>query len=354
MIVETIQIFVILGVIIIFGSIITYININKKTKKEINQEQSTWKKIDLLNNKKKELEKQKKEISYKFSAKAIDSEAYSKAIKYVTEELEKIVEKIDQEVSKLTKIQNKNLSEEDELRFNNIKIKGNLSELENENKIYKEKINELEGFIKKISESENINIDESQKAREKYMINVINKYKEIINEKERKTISEMKNRINPTDISIKSIINKFSPIGYNYEKEYLKTLKKIYNYLNSEIEIVDNNLGILFWIDFSKILTEKICDQQNASVLLCSIMDGLKDDFATIEVVLLDNEKIHTFVKTKYKNMNYIFDLTQKVPFDTYKNEDDKKLLEEYKFKKYKIIRRIYSYNKYNYTDIQN
>lgn len=353
MIVETIQIIIIIGIVIIFGSVITYLNLNKKTKKNINQEQSTWKRIDILNTQKKQLEKQKKDVSYKYSAKAIDDEAYSKAINYINEELKKVTEKIDFEVSKLTKIQEKNLSEEDELRFKNIKIKGNLSEIENENKNLKEKVTELEGFIKRMSESGNIKVDTCDKSKEKYISLIISRYKDIINEKERKTISEMKKNIDPNDLSIKSIINKYSPIGYNFEKDYLKTLKKIYNYIKSEIEIIENEYEILFWMDFTKIFSEKVCDQQNASVLFCSIMEGLEDENATIEVVLLDNEKIHTFVKTKYKNTHYIFDLAQKLPFDTFKKDNEEELFKEYKFENKKIIRRIYSYNKYNYTDIQ-
>jgi hypothetical protein len=345
-----IQILITIAIIIIAGAIITWLNIKSKTKKTVNQEQTTWQKIKELNTKKKELLDQKKEISYKYTSKSIDDQEYSKNINYINEQLKKINTQINEEVKSLTEIQNSK-KPEDELRFKNMKIKGDLNELSIENQNLKERISELEDYAKTISNNDNINISDSEKAKIKYYSLIINKYKNIINENEKKTISQIKETVEPNDLTIKNIISKYTPIAYDYKKDYLITLRKIYNYLKSEIDVINSDLKVLFWMNYTKIISEKIANEYGISDMLCAIMQNLKDSNAKVEVIMLEENKIHSFVTTKNKNTFYIFDLTQKIPFDMYKDNNENELFKKYRFKNKKIIRRIYSYNQYEYND---
>jgi len=344
------QILIIIFIFLVFGTLITIVNLRSKNKIPVKKEQLAWQSIEELNNKKKEILDQKKELSYRYTAKSIDDATYSKTIKIINEDLAKIDQKINEEVSKLTNIQKKDNPEE-ELRFKNLKIKGDLNEVSIENVTLKERILELEEFIKNMSKQNEYKITAEDVNKIKFYSIIIEKYKDIINEKERKTISELKSMVKPNDLTIKSMVSKFTPIGYDFNKDYSNALRKTYNYLRTEINIIKNDLKIIFWMDFSKVLKEKVCDEQTTSVLLCSCMQAMQDSFATIEVILLEEDKVHSIVTTKIKETYYILDMVQNTPFDTFKNTDINKLYEEYRFNDKKIIKRIYSYNNLNYTD---
>jgi len=347
---EFIQLLIIVIIIIVFGTIITIFNFRKKPKTVVDKEQTTWQTIENLNNDKKELIEKKKEISYKYIAKNITDQDYSEKTKYLNSEIKKVDAKIELEFSKISEIKKDN-NPEDELRFKNIKITGELNETELENRNLKEKVAELESFIKTLSKTNNLEPTSDDVTKAKYYSIIINKYKNIINDNERKTISEMKDSVKSSDLTIKNIASKFTPIGYDFDKDYIPTLRKIYNYLKSEIDVVTSDLKITYTLSFSKIITEKIADQHSMAILFCSIMHNLEDKNAKIEMVMLENENIHALVSTKYKNTNYIFDLIQKTPFDMFKNQDEKKVYEEYTFNNNKISQRIYAYNQYNYID---
>ncbi len=347
------QILIIIFIFLIFGTLIVVVNLRAKKKEPVNKEQMSWQVIETLNNRKKELLEQKKELSYKYTAKSVDENLYSKTLKYINEELTKIDGKINEEVSKLTTIQKKDNPEE-ELRFKNLKIKGDLNEVSVENITLKERITELEDFIKNISKQNEAKASEEDINKIKYYEIIINKYKDVINENERKTISQLKDMVRPNDLTIKSVVSKFTPIAYDYNKDYTNTLRKVYNYLRTEIDVVKNDLKIIFWMDFSKIIRDKVCDEQTISVILCSAMQGMQDSMASIEVVLLEDDKVHSFVTTKIKETHYILDIVQNLPFDTYKGTDIGKLYEEYRFNDRKIVKKIYSYNHLDYTDYSN
>jgi hypothetical protein len=349
--IDILQIIIVVGIIIVFGTVITIINIKNKSKTPTIKEQGSWQKIEELNEKKKELLKKKEELSFKYSAKSIDDNTYNKALKYITEEIQKIDDEVNEEVSKLTDLQKKQETG-NELRFENIKLKGKLSEVTIEKEALTTRLKELDAFIKRMGGAEKKDLPVCETSKNKYYEIILNKYKDQINQQEKKTITEIKNMIDPGNLTINTIVSKHKPLGYDYNKDYLITLKKIYNYLMSEIDVVKNNLRVLFWLEFSEIIKNKIADEQDISILLCSIMNALNDYETYIYIVQLENEKTHAIVKTKYKNTHYIFDLTQKVPFDMFKAKDEEELFENYKFLDNKIVKKIYKYNQDSYLDL--
>jgi len=350
---EFIQIISIIIVVIVFGVGLTLINMKKKDKTPAGLEQRSWQKNEILNTKKKELLDKKKEMSYKYTAKTVNDQEYTNFMKIINDEIEKIDVEVNNEITQLTKLQSKNTDSDSDIRFTNIKIKGELSEYKLENKNLKEKINELEGFIKEVSKNNGVQTNTNDSALLKYYELILNKYKDDINEQEKKTISEIKDMVRPTDLTIKSIVSKYQPIGYDFNRDYLSTIRLIYNYLKSEIDVIRNELKLLFWIDYPSVIKNKVADEQDISIIFCSSMQALADENARIEIIMLEDEKIHAIIKTKYKNTFYIFDLAQKIPFDTFKNTDEKKLYQEYNYNGQKIAKRIYAYNQYEYIDFR-
>lgn len=350
--IELIQMIMITCIAIVFGVAFTFINFRKKITVPVTKEQNSWQKIEALNSQKKELLKRKEELSYKYSAKSISEDTYSNNLKSITTELAKIDNDINNEVSKLTELQ-KTQDTGSDLRFQNIKLKGELNEVKLERDNLKNRIKELEEFIKNLSGTKNLSTSIKDNLQNKYYEQILDKYKELINEQERKTISQIKATVNPNDLTIKSIISKHKPVGYEYNKDYIETLRKTYSFLKSEIEVVKTDIKVLYWLDAVSILKNKIADEQDVSALLCSAMQGLNDQEAMVYVVLLEDDNTHAFVKTKYKNQFYVFDLTQKGPFEMFTNTDEKKLLEDYKFNGLKIKKIIYRYNQNNYIDTE-
>ncbi|MFA5745375.1 MAG: hypothetical protein WC932_00765 [archaeon] len=336
----------------VFGTIITYINLRKRINVPVSQEQNAWQKIENLNDKKRELLKKKEEASFKYSAKSISDDSYANTLKYINNELEKIDNEINTEVSKLTNLQ-KNQDTGGDLRFQNIKLKGELNETKLERDNLKTRVKELEDFVKNLSGTRNISTSIQDNLQNKYYEQILDKYKDNINEQEKKTISQIKAMVNPNDLTIKSIVSKYKPIGYEYSKDYIEALRKIYMFFKSEIEVIKTDIKVLYWMDATLIFKTKIADEQDASSLLCSAMQGLGDQETMVFVVLLEDDKTHAFVKTKYKNQHYIFDLTQKGPFEMFINTDEKKLLENYKYNNLKIKKIIYKYNQNNYIDTE-
>ena len=350
--IELIQMVIIIGIIIMLSVALTFVNLKKKIITPVNKEQSSWQRIEALNSQKKELLRKKEELSYKYSAKSISDDSYSNNLKNITTELTKIDTEINNEVSTLTELQ-KTPDVGSDLRFQNIKLKGELSETKLERDNLKNRIKELEDFIKNLSGTKNLSTSIRDNIQNKYYEQILDKYKDLINEQERKTISQIKATVNPNDLTIKSIISKHKPVGYEYNKDYIETLRKIYSFLKTEIDVVKTDIKVLYWLDATCILENKLADEQDASGVLCSAMQGLNDQEAMVYVVLLDDDKTHAFVKTKYKNQFYIFDLTQKGPFEMFTNADEKKLLDDYKFNGLKIKKIIYRYNQNNYIDTE-
>lgn len=350
--IELIQMIIIIGIAIAFGVAFTFINFKRKITVPVTKEQNSWQKIEALNSQKKELQKQKDELSYKYSARSISEDSYSNTLKNITTELTKIDNEINSEVSKLTELQ-KTQDTGSDLRFQNIKLKGELNEIKQERDNLKIRINELEEFIKSVSGTKNISPAINSNFQNRYYEQILEKHKDLINEQERKTIAQIKETVNPNDLTIKSIISKHKPVGYDFSKDYIETLRKIYSFLKTEIDIVKRNVKVLYWLDATEILKNKIADEQDVSAFLCSAMQGLNDQEAQVYVVLLDDDDTHAFVKTKYKNQFYIFDLAQKGPFEMFTNTDEKKLLDDYKYNGLNIKKIIYRYNQNNYIDTE-
>ena len=348
-----IQVIIIAVILMVFGTIITCINLRKRINVRVSQEQNAWQKIENLNDKKRELLKKKEEASFKYGAKSMSDDVYSNTLKYITTEINKIDLEINQEISKLTELQ-KTQDTGSDIRFQNIKLKGELNETKLEKNNLKQRVKELEEFIKNISGSKNVSVSANESIKSKYYEVILDKYKDIINDQERKTISQIKDTVSPNDLTIKGLVSKYKPVGYEYSKDYIDSLKKIYNFIKSEIDVIKTDVKVLYWMDPTTILKNKYCDDQDASALLCSTMQALNDYDAQVYVVLLDNENTHSFVKTKFKNVHYIFDLTQKCPFEMFNNADENKLFEGYKFNGNKIKKVIYRYNQNAYIDAEN
>ena len=224
-----------------------------KQKSIIEKEQNIWKQIEILNNKKKELIEQKNKL--------IESKNYEDA-ENISQEIIDLEARKSNLYLELEQIQRENNNTEKKRKYNEF------YELIRANQKLTSENNQLKNIIEKQKKE----IETKENKKEKYYKAVIEKNKEKLNEFNNKTITEIKNTINPDDLTIKNIVEKFKPIGYDFNKDYLNTLKTIYNFLKQEITIIDPELKILIYDDATTIIKNKITNDLIAAIMLLIIV----------------------------------------------------------------------------------
>ncbi|MCR4334995.1 MAG: hypothetical protein NUV57_00470 [archaeon] len=191
------------------------------------------------------------------------------------------------------------------------------------------------------------NSNKEEKLSRIYRI-LLEKHAKLINEQETKTVGEIKALINKDDLSIHSIVNSFTPENYNFENHFFQAAEKAYNYVVNEIDFVDVEISISFWLTPKEIISEKIGDDEDQAVLLCSFLYSLGDEKAEVVIAELENGEAHAFVISEFNNKFLLLDPTQKKDFREFYGEK-KEVLENYTYNESRIKRFMYKFNHSTY-----
>jgi len=231
-----------------------------------------------------------------------------------------------------------------------------LSELDRNELI--EKISELEKKLKeKSSQTEESRakshtsslFEFSEKGlRLKLYRQLLKKYAGLINEKEKRTIGEVKSLVNAEDLTIQSIAAEFKPENYSFEKDYLKAAEKAFEFSKKEIRYTKADIDIDYFLSPVEIVTEKVADDQDQAVFLCSLLDALGDKSASVVIAELENPESHAFVLMEHGDKAFFLDPTQDHTFDEFSG-NMKEVMAEYSFKSSKIRRLLYKFNTTEY-----
>lgn len=192
---------------------------------------------------------------------------------------------------------------------------------------------------------DSMNSYENEYKLAKYLLE---KYSDIINEREQRTIGEIKDLASGNDLSIQAMIEEFKPKPFNFEENYENVLKKVFDYIQQEITFVDPDLGLNYWMSGKEILELKIADDEDLAVFLCATMKSLGDDKAEVIIAELDNLKTHSFVITEISGEFLLLDPTQKENFEKYKGSKIE-VIKNYEYQKQKIKRFLYRFNSSKY-----
>jgi hypothetical protein len=190
-------------------------------------------------------------------------------------------------------------------------------------------------------------IDKDQKLLRLYRL-LLKKYSDAINEQEKRTIGQIKGLIDKDDLTVQSIVADLKPSNYSFEKDYLETAEKAYGFLVKEIDFASADVDISFWLSPKEVIENKIADDEDFAVLLCSMLFALGDEKAYIAIAELDNLSTHAFVITEFKNRFILLDPSQKKPFNNFVGEREK-VLENYSFQGAKLKRFLYKFNREQY-----
>ena len=177
---------------------------------------------------------------------------------------------------------------------------------------------------------------------------LLQKYSETINEREKRTIGEIKALVNGEDLTIQSVLEDFKPEKYDFKSHYSKAAEKAFEFVSNEIDFIEPDINLNYWLTPKEIMTEKIGDDEDLALFLCSLLAGLGDEKAEVVIAELDNLKTHAFVITEIDEKFYALDPSQKHGFSEFCGRKEEVLL-KYEFNSAKIKRFLYRFNAKNY-----
>ncbi|MAG18252.1 MAG: hypothetical protein CL944_02140 [Candidatus Diapherotrites archaeon] len=194
----------------------------------------------------------------------------------------------------------------------------------------------------------NINNSNTEARLNKIYKILLEKHAKLISEQETKTVGEIKALINKDDLSTQAVVKSFISEKYNFKNHFFQAAEKAYNYIVDEIDFVDAELNISFWLTPKEIISEKIGDDEDQAVLLCSFLYALGDENAEVVIAELENGNAHAFVITEFNNKFLLLDPTQGKEFRDFFGEKNE-VLENYAYNESHIKRFMYRFNHSNY-----
>ena len=177
---------------------------------------------------------------------------------------------------------------------------------------------------------------------------LLKKYADAINDREKRTIGQIKGLVDKDDLTIQAIASDFKPKGYDFERDYLVAAQKVYDFVVKEIDFAKADIELSFWLSPKEVLENKIADDEDLAVFLCSLLYALGDEKADIAIAELDDLSTHAFVMTEFKNRFILLDASQKSPFHTFIGNRET-VLEKYSFGSAKLRRFLYKFNHNKY-----
>ena len=177
---------------------------------------------------------------------------------------------------------------------------------------------------------------------------LLSKYADVINEREKRTIGEIKSLVDGNDLTVQSFVSDFKDSAYSFENDYEKSLKEVFDFTTKEISFVDVDLNVNYWLAPREILEVKVADDEDLAVFLCACLKALEDDGAEVIIAELDNLKTHAFVATQIKGEFLILDPAQEVKFDSFRGTKTE-VIKKYSFQGQKIKRFLYRFNSQKY-----
>ncbi len=169
-------------------------------------------------------------------------------------------------------------------------------------------------------EGENVSAIDAETRLKIYLL-ILNRYKDLIREKESKTISEIRALVSPyNNDSLKKLREELlSEISdYNYESHFFAAVEKTIEYMN---RVKTCEFTIPFWMTFDEINELKVTDGANKAVLFAALLRS----FGSENVKVLVTKSRKQYVRFEWGGDDYLFTPESG---SLLRNEDVAKLLE--------------------------
>ncbi len=145
------------------------------------------------------------------------------------------------------------------------------------------------------------------KRRELIYKKIIERYRELIEAGESKSIPELRSLVKPQSSAVIELRDKltreFKP--YDYERDFLAASQKSFEFVKDEIK--NEHVNIEFWLSPRDILELSAADEMDKAILLCSLLIALGNRSAKVVVETKGGLK-HAFVMFSFGSRYYLFD----------------------------------------------
>lgn len=227
-----------------------------------------------------------------------------------------------------------------------------INELEEEVRDKEMRIEQKEAVIKDLkgeyesSDTEKPSEDtkEQETPNERLLKSIIDRYSEEIDEKEKKTIQEMKQLIQPNNINLREYLK-----GIEGENP-LEECRKAYEKIMKEIDLCKPP-KVEYWMDIKSALDHKVADHKAKAILLCSAFRHF-DEEAYVAVVKLKNGEKRHLIELRTNEKMLLVDPNHKQPFKKYYGNRDE-VMDQYKYKGDEIKNFQYIFNDRKYIDMR-
>lgn len=181
---------------------------------------------------------------------------------------------------------------------------------------------------------------------------LLQRYSGLINERETKTVGEIKEMVNKNDLTIHALIASFGFVDYSFQDKYMSAAQMAFNFVRDNISTIEFDFGVSYWLFPKEILTERIADDEDKAIFLCSLLYALGDGNAEVVIAELTNGTPHAFVATQIGQKFYILDACQNHDFAQFCGEKSE-AMGKYRFNTSGIKKFLYKFNHENYEQFQ-
>jgi hypothetical protein len=131
---------------------------------------------------------------------------------------------------------------------------------------------------------------------------VLARYKDLINEKESRSISEIRQRVSPYNDFVRKMRDSMltDMVPYVPKTQFFFAAQKAMSYISS---IRTCEFSFTFWMDFKEMDTLKFGTAMDKSILLAALLRSFESEDAKVLV----SGKGKTFVKFSYGGTQYLF-----------------------------------------------
>jgi hypothetical protein len=179
---------------------------------------------------------------------------------------------------------------------------------------------------------------------------LVKRYGEHIEERETKTIQDLKETIQPYNADVAELADKIKEEIPNYspERDVLKACEKAYALITENVHSVPS-LGVSFWMSIKEVLENGVADYEDKAMLLCSLFKALGAE-SSVGIAELTDGSNRPVVFIKNRNNEVMFDPNEKHGFLEYtgKRED---ILRKYVLEGKKIQKILYEFNDTEYKE---
>ncbi len=286
-------------------------------------------------------------IEYKEAMRGIEEESEEKTatVARVTGELKE--EK--KEVRKVEERLRKSEEEKEKLKEDKKELAKKINELEEKLRDREMRIKQKEGIIKELENevkqeetptTTTKTIEEEALAENKLLEIILKKYADHINEEERRTIQEMRELIQPNNISLREYLAEVK------EEDKLRACEEAYEKIMDDFK-TSEVLPVEHWMTLKQMIDHRVCDKEDKAILLCSTFRHFGADAHIAMAELEDNQKRPILI-IKENEKNIVVDPNKKHPFMKYYGTMGE-VKEQYRYNGNKIRRFEYIFNDREY-----